>query len=427
MSDYKINSIQILGFWGEYTCKNNFNDDINIIIGRNGSGKTTFMNILHAALSIDMFELSECEFQEIKIILNNTDSNVAIEILKKDSDEERIPTITYRINNSEYKLPLPSVDSSIFIRRRMQERYSDLLEEMNKYVKLYSLSVYRNKNNHEYERDRNKLYKKGIYSSVDYYLDDLLSQFSKYQLELAQHSQLISEKLQKDVLLSLLDTNKRTSKRIITKEHERQKLKRTYKRFGFSDKDIDHKIDEYIDTVFTEIEEIEAFKKKSGIDDTFEFPSQALITKKIIDKVIELSSEADSKNEKIFSNNSLFLEILHTFTDKHFELNKGELNFIKNNQESLSLFRLSSGEKQLLILLIETLLQRKNRCIFLADEPEISLHIEWQREIISSVLALNPNAQIIVATHSPEIAGKHKSKIIKMNDIREFAGFVDER
>lgn len=83
MSDYKINSIQILGFWGEYTCKNNFNDDINIIIGRNGSGKTTFMNILHAALSIDMFELSECEFQEIKIILNNTDSNVAIEILKK--------------------------------------------------------------------------------------------------------------------------------------------------------------------------------------------------------------------------------------------------------------------------------------------------------------------------------------------------------
>lgn len=93
----------------------------------------------------------------------------------------------------------------------------------------------------------------------------------------------------------------------------------------------------------------------------------------------------------------------------------------------ISLFKLSSGEKQLLILLIETLLQRKERCIFLADEPEISLHIEWQREIISSVLALNPNAQIIVATHSPEIAGKHKSKIIKMNDIRELTGFIHER
>ena len=80
---------------------------------------------------------------------------------------------------------------------------------------------------------------------------------------------------------------------------------------------------------------------------------------------------------------------------------------------------LSSGEKQLLILLIEALLQRESNCIFLADEPEISLHIEWQREIISSVLSLNPNAQIIVATHSPEIAGKYKSKIKKMSEIKE--------
>ena len=95
------------------------------------------------------------------------------------------------------------------------------------------------------------------------------------------------------------------------------------------------------------------------------------------------------------------------------------LVFLLSSGEEVSLFKLSSGEKQLLILLIEALLQRESNCIFLADEPEISLHIEWQREIISSVLSLNPNAQIIVATHSPEIAGKYKSKIKKMSEIKE--------
>lgn len=427
MSDYKITSIKILGFWEEYTCNNKFNDDINIIIGRNGSGKTTFMNILHAALSIDMLELSESEFQEINITLENTHRTAFIQIIKNDLDEERIPTITYKIDSREYTLPILSEGRSLFIRKRMQERYIDLQEHMNQYVKLYSLSVYRNKNNYKYERDKNELYKKGISSSVDYYLDELLSQFSKYQLELTQQSQTISEQLQKDVLLSLLDTNKRAIKRIANKESERQKLKRTYKRFGFNDKDTEHKIDNYINTVFDEIETIELFKKKSGINDDFEIPSRAIITKQIFDKIIELSSEAEAKNEKIFSNNNLFLDTLSKFTDKRFKLNKGELNFVKNDKMPISLFKLSSGEKQLLILLIETLLQRKERCIFLADEPEISLHIEWQREIISSVLALNPNAQIIVATHSPEIAGKHKSKIIKMNDIRELTGFIHER
>lgn len=62
MFDYKIIFIKILGFWEEYICNNKFNDDINIIIGRNGFGKIIFMNILYVVLFIDMFELSESEF-----------------------------------------------------------------------------------------------------------------------------------------------------------------------------------------------------------------------------------------------------------------------------------------------------------------------------------------------------------------------------
>ena len=37
------------------------------------------------------------------------------------------------------------------------------------------------------------------------------------------------------------------------------------------------------------------------------------------------------------------------------------------------------------------------------DEPEISLHIEWQKQLISLIRELNPNAQIILSTHSPAL------------------------
>jgi predicted ATPase len=67
--------------------------------------------------------------------------------------------------------------------------------------------------------------------------------------------------------------------------------------------------------------------------------------------------------------------------------------------------KLSSGEKQLLIFLSETLLQERRSHIFLADEPELSLHVEWQEELVQNLIRMNPNAQVIFATHSPDIVG----------------------
>ena len=101
--------------------------------------------------------------------------------------------------------------------------------------------------------------------------------------------------------------------------------------------------------------------------------------------------------------------------DKTFTFTLGELTVA--NEGSIPLAKLSSGEKQLLILFIEALLQRQQPYIFLADEPELSLHISWQRNIVSAIRSLNPNAQIVVATHSPEIAGKYKNRILDMEDI----------
>lgn len=77
--------------------------------------------------------------------------------------------------------------------------------------------------------------------------------------------------------------------------------------------------------------------------------------------------------------------------------------FFNQYGEKLSPYLLSSGEKQLLVIMLTALVQECRPAVMFMDEPEISLHIEWQQRLISIVRSLNPNAQIILCTHSPAI------------------------
>ncbi len=63
--------------------------------------------------------------------------------------------------------------------------------------------------------------------------------------------------------------------------------------------------------------------------------------------------------------------------------------------------RLSSGEKHILKILLAAMTGGVSSVII--DEPELSMHIDWQRIFVKTVLTLNPNCQLILASHSPEI------------------------
>jgi len=69
--------------------------------------------------------------------------------------------------------------------------------------------------------------------------------------------------------------------------------------------------------------------------------------------------------------------------------------------KNIGLASLSSGEKHLLRILVEALLIGESSLI--VDEPEISMHVDWQKQLIHSLRALNQTAQFIFATHSPEV------------------------
>ena len=86
--------------------------------------------------------------------------------------------------------------------------------------------------------------------------------------------------------------------------------------------------------------------------------------------------------------------------------------------EILPIDALSSGEKQVLLILLRVFLMEGKEAYVLLDEPENSLDISWQYELINTLIKLNPNAQYFITTHSPSIFGDGwGDRIIYMEDV----------
>jgi energy-coupling factor transporter ATP-binding protein EcfA2 len=105
------------------------------------------------------------------------------------------------------------------------------------------------------------------------------------------------------------------------------------------------------------------------------------------------------------------------FRDKYIKLHVSEgLKIFTDQEQELSPDKLSSGEKQLLLLFCNTLTARDKATIFIIDEPEISLNVKWQRQLIRALLQLTKDSQVqfILATHSIELLSQYKNNVIKL-------------
>ncbi|MCH5178234.1 MAG: ATP-binding protein [Prevotellaceae bacterium] len=96
------------------------------------------------------------------------------------------------------------------------------------------------------------------------------------------------------------------------------------------------------------------------------------------------------------------IDTLFCETHKTIDRSSNELMFVQYG-ERLAPYRLSSGEKQMLIILLTVLLQNRQPYVLLMDEPEASLHVEWQQRLVGIIRRMNPNVQIILTTHSPAL------------------------
>ena len=118
---------------------------------------------------------------------------------------------------------------------------------------------------------------------------------------------------------------------------------------------------------------------------------------------------------------TLFVRTVNSFfNDKKIELHvRTGLKIATEKGQEIDPESLSSGEKQLLLLLCNTLTARDKATIFIIDEPEISLNIKWQRQLIHVLLEFTKGSlvQFLLATHSIELLAQYRRNVVKLQDV----------
>lgn len=114
------------------------------------------------------------------------------------------------------------------------------------------------------------------------------------------------------------------------------------------------------------------------------------------DKQAELKSRILEFQKSV---NSLF-----ALTHKRIEIEGSKFSVITENG-TLPVGALSSGEMQILLILLRVFLLNGREAVVLIDEPENSLDIDWQFDLVNLLVRLNPNAQYFITTHSPALFG----------------------
>ena len=102
MSSYFIESFKIEKLWGNQDINRTFHKDVNILIGPNGSGKTTILNLLHAILSGNLRSVLNFNFQHAKIELKSFKGN-SVRTIKVDIGDE---LLKLKVGHKEHRVPI---------------------------------------------------------------------------------------------------------------------------------------------------------------------------------------------------------------------------------------------------------------------------------------------------------------------------------
>lgn len=129
---------------------------------------------------------------------------------------------------------------------------------------------------------------------------------------------------------------------------------------------------------------------------------------------------SDERQQKMKGRIEQLKETINKFisvSGKRIEIESNKF-WILNDGEKLSIDSLSSGEKQLLLILLRVFLLDEKESYVLIDEPENSLDVEWQYNLVNELVKLNPHAQYFITTHSPGIFGDGwGDKVVYMDQI----------
>jgi len=303
------------------------------------------------------------------------------------------------------------------LRRHFGGEFAQLRQQLEGLVPAAWLPVSRRLPIAEEDEDERRV-RRGSLESVDECLAELLDGLQRYRVSLDVGLSDLRKEFQKHALENIL-YDKRHDRMVDHKnvqaltQADKQQLLKAFQDVGFVDQAMETRINEHFAAAEAAVNH---FKKEPD-----RLTLQTLLIIPLIHRtrqMVEFAQDLESKRQRLFAPLNLYEATIHSFIErKVITVSSGGVLEIKNEGgagKGIEWRHLSSGEKQLLILLTQALLWEKDPVVYVADEPELSLHVTWQEKLLKSITALAGRCQVIVATHSPDIAGGFPNKIIDL-------------
>ena len=427
---YTIRHVTIEDLWGVKDFDTDLHNDINVLIGKNGSNKTTFINLIEACLTVNRRFLRQISFKKVVFLLQDERQEENILIVERDKVDD---SEVVRYYNAEFGVKTVTIYGEERNRHRSMEdrlNHMQIVGILKSMINMCWLPISRSDD--QEDRRSYEDFRRNMRLSVDDKLIELLKELAVYRLRLLEQTNKYTNELnQKALSLLLYDDETDNSGSFGIDRFESFEPEEIEKALECVFSQTMGKENERIRTHIAKSQEAMRCVRAQRSLTIDQVVALVLINKTMT--LIELTRQYREKVDEIMKPITVFKGKLQQFIkDKAFDFSEetGQL-YITWHDKKLSKMcdssplqlhpsLLSSGEKQLLVLLVQTLLQENKPYVFLADEPELSLHIEWHRSIVGAIREMNPNAQIIVATHSPEVAGQWIQKIIPMESITRY-------
>ena len=432
---------------GYLDLKLSFRPGVNILIGVNGSGKTSILNAMAWVLSPASVQdgipaaylLSGIEFDEINIAYTNSGERKYQRVTAKRSED----VVTLRVTDIDDPLEIPIVsrpELAHFSAARVVEEPSDLvarfLEDRRNNTVLRHLSELPGPLylplNRRWTEDREPRYRQRSrrptavgYLPISQVLTLAERVFRQEQFEVSS----LNDELRNNIFTSLFEQEgSELASRVWTGSELEERRARVGTALGNLGLGNARNLSEgYFRRLRNVVDQLggqtipENFAEDPNASKWLEWIFDASPIASRIERLIPMIQKYESDRSKVTRRSNKFLESVNSFLSdnrKRLRLLRGfELMVDLPNGQRISSHLLSSGELQLLVLFTFLCFQFDTEQEFavFVDEPELSLHVAWQNRYVNSITEANPNAQFIIATHSPEIAGAAQEAIIDIS------------
>lgn len=382
----KINAIEVLGLNNSSSPINlKFNDDINIITGRNGSGKTTILKLMWYCISANI-ERAVREIIFDKVVI--TTSKYKLTVKKNETKSKEIIHILVELPSGEIVLD----KKEPFQRAEFVDIANHLTAELLD-TSIFFPTFRRIEGGFSMTDSPRQGARRISRTGEEFFIRESASG-SQIQEALESHADRLSVGNHKFVSsISTVDI-----KQLVTRKYN----------------DATTKVDDYSKELSEKIfSEIRSYRQSNPTDK--DALRDAVST---LDKINQDVVEFEQVREDAFKAISILSKIIVTiFKHKGIRLNpRVTLGDIDHSINSDSL---SAGEKQMLSFLCYNALYRD--CPFFIDEPELSLHVDWQRILLDVMIEQKTNNQLFIATHSPFIYTQYEDKEIMIGNDRGYS------